>query len=175
MAEDELVPQNSSKPEIDNRIGNYKLIWGKRRVLGMDWCICSIAALAIVIPALDLLIIIIPSYEHVAWIVILEIFSAVINLIDLYIFYDLATANPGIIPKSTLNVNKMQEYYIKLKGWDYSNTQDYDERNKLKYCKTCKIIRPPRSFHCHKWDVCIEVHDHHCPWVGGWVGLRNHK
>ena len=47
---------------------------------------------------------------------------------------------------------------------------DYQE---LSYCNTCEILRPPRSFHCSICGFCVEVHDHHCPWMGTCIGRRS--
>jgi palmitoyltransferase len=43
------------------------------------------------------------------------------------------------------------------------------------YCYRCKRYKPPRAHHCRHCATCVLKMDHHCPWVGGCVGARNHK
>jgi len=73
----------------------------------------------------------------------------------------------------------IRKYFSNNKYKYYGNKLDSKEDDKpheiLSYCSTCQIMRPPRAFHCGDCDVCIEIHDHHCPWVGTCIGHRNAK
>lgn len=44
-----------------------------------------------------------------------------------------------------------------------------------RFCSTCEVIVPPRSFHCETCKSCINKRDHHCIFAGNCVGFRNHR
>ena len=42
-------------------------------------------------------------------------------------------------------------------------------------CFECRILRTPRSRHCYLCNHCIDIYDHHCPWINNCVGSNNFK
>jgi hypothetical protein len=46
---------------------------------------------------------------------------------------------------------------------------------KIKFCKTCYVIRPIGASHCGICNTCVERYDHHCPWIGNCIGKNNYR
>lgn len=50
----------------------------------------------------------------------------------------------------------------------------FDMKVQMKYCYSCRILRPLRSSHCNDCGYCIDTLDHHCVWLGTCIGKRNY-
>jgi len=97
------------------------------------------------------------------YVAIVEVLLLILSMVTLVIT---AFTDPGIIPR-----NNAGRLILLPKHQDIC----LDGRTvRLKLCSTCKIIRPPRAFHCPICDNCVERFDHHCPWIGTCIGLRNY-
>ena len=50
-----------------------------------------------------------------------------------------------------------------------------EPRKKFYYCSTCQMFvnREKKTEHCYDCNICVEGHDHHCPWTGKCIGKNN--
>ncbi|KAJ4851230.1 hypothetical protein Tsubulata_022284 [Turnera subulata] len=99
-------------------------------------------------------------------------FSVVLTIIVLVSLIIASTTDPGIIPR---NDSASVDEIGPSNGTRRKRVIVNGVELKLKYCRVCKITRPPRSCHCAICDNCVEKFDHHCPWIGQCIALRNYR
>ena len=87
-----------------------------------------------------------------------------------------ALTDPGILPRTPKHIKpKIPEEAAEALRIASATNTDITPENAWKYCQTCNIYRPPRAKHCAACDNCVLAFDHHCPWTGGCVALRNYS
>lgn len=94
----------------------------------------------------------------------------ILLLVSVISFTMTAFSDPGIIPRGILPSSPNYKGPIHLKQRMCISGKLIE----IKWCGTCHIFRPPRSFHCYICNNCVERFDHHCPWIGNCIGIRNY-
>lgn len=88
------------------------------------------------------------------------------------LYFGLVTAftDPGVVPSRESLLDLQPDAFRR------SNTlvRSHSGMTVIKYCSSCMIVRPPRSVHCQKCNACVLMLDHHCPWLGTCIGMRNY-
>jgi len=158
-------------------IGGYSVICRGMLVVPRSWCNSCWSWILILAPSIVQLTVINPAFPNCE--VILDIAYSISLFCTLMSLCLTTFTDPGIIPREDPEEHRRQLRNIFL-AVDEDAEVDHVTVVKGKEilcqkCRTCSIYRPPRSFHCSDCQACIEVHDHHCPWVGNCVGKRNHR
>uniref|UniRef100_A0A1I7TTW9 Palmitoyltransferase n=1 Tax=Caenorhabditis tropicalis TaxID=1561998 RepID=A0A1I7TTW9_9PELO len=111
----------------------------------------------------------------------IPIVAAVVSITVISNFLATSFTDPGILPRvENIEIIEMDRQMGTSYGGDMPRPRFRDvvingEHVKMKYCTTCRLYRPPRCSHCAVCDNCVLMFDHHCPWVGNCIGLRNYS
>ncbi|KAI3772715.1 hypothetical protein L6452_03908 [Arctium lappa] len=196
LAMKEIHNQNSlSPPKTKKRLyqvwkGRNKFCCGGRLVFGPDAGSVLLSTFLIAAPAITFCIKMLLNTtkdESVFGYVVLAA-GIVLTLLDLTFLFMTSGRNPGIIRRNTRPPECEDSFNYRSQSMDWLNSSPMSQRIprikdmlvnghtiKVKYCDTCMLYRPLRASHCSICNNCIQRFDHHCPWVGQCIGVRNYR
>ncbi|KAL0316701.1 UNVERIFIED_CONTAM: putative protein S-acyltransferase 4 [Sesamum radiatum] len=116
------------------------------------------------------------------------IVAIVLTMMDMFFLFLTSSRDPGIVPRNTkppesddtfeMNTPSMEWVQGRTPNLKLPRTKDVVVNGhsvKVKFCDTCLLYRPPRASHCSICNNCVQRFDHHCPWLGQCIGIRNYR
>ncbi|WCJ28658.1 DHHC-type zinc finger family protein [Euphorbia peplus] len=174
--------------------GSNRFLCGGRLIFGPDVASMFLSTLLIAGPAIAFCV---KAYikikdkdfkHHEYWYPVL-IVCAILTILDLLFLLLTSSRDPGIVSRNSrppesdetldnMNTPSMEWVNGRTPHLKLPRTKDVMVNGhsvKVKYCDTCFLYRPPRASHCSICNNCVQRFDHHCPWVGQCIGIRNYR
>ncbi|ESR43685.1 hypothetical protein CICLE_v10011689mg [Citrus x clementina] len=171
--------------------GSNRFFCGGLLVFGPDVASLFLSTILIAGPAIAFCV---KSYlkirhdDHAARSVVVSIVGSILTVLDLLFLFLTSARDPGMVPRNSKPPESDDAFDMATPSMEWVNgrtphlklprTKDViinGHTVKVKYCDTCMLYRPPRASHCSICNNCVQRFDHHCPWVGQCIGIRNYR
>ncbi|XP_022867458.1 probable protein S-acyltransferase 14 [Olea europaea var. sylvestris] len=104
--------------------------------------------------------------------VVLILFHCLLVML-LWSYFSVVFTDPGsVLPNWRTTLDEERGDTDPLTSAEFPVDSDY---GRIRFCRKCNNLKPPRCHHCSVCERCVLKMDHHCVWVVNCVGALNYK